>query len=327
MLSRSQSFNHATVNDGRGHEIHTQSDSQIGFEQARYLKASTDPYRRQQEAQELPSGTRKTPARAVFDDLTTAHSSITSGSARSRYRATKRTELETYTDEDSIPLDDLEPSFFLQSLPLPPLPAILSSSRYGDHSDARRSSDVRTADPATYQSCLSATMAGSLPPSSSLPDGSTIGNIYKHYARSDDDCYDHDSDHRITREGVSIPSEYTKSPEQLRPSALHVRKQRRVGERQIDSLGQPPDLALPDLPKPEGRRLTPSTSHGVTHSSSYGDTYNLLDISQNERHCSIHRLVDGGQKASLSRSKYCGDLRLDNFVPGVGTACVQITPQ
>ncbi|KAH6669331.1 hypothetical protein B0J14DRAFT_117026 [Halenospora varia] len=52
---------------------------------------------------------KNTPARAVFNDLQTAHSSITSGSARSRHRAGSRHTDEAIDEENSIPLQDLEP--------------------------------------------------------------------------------------------------------------------------------------------------------------------------------------------------------------------------
>ncbi|KAH9220482.1 hypothetical protein DL95DRAFT_262878, partial [Leptodontidium sp. 2 PMI_412] len=110
---------------------------------------STNPFRKHEAATGLdasqfpspepyhPIGTRKnTPVRAVFHDLTTAHSSITSGTARSRQRTLSNNNSDAPDEENSIPLQELElskrdeGSSILQDLPLPPLPAILSTTRY-----------------------------------------------------------------------------------------------------------------------------------------------------------------------------------------------------
>src|SRR6266849_1472068 len=66
-----------------------------------------------QQAEHLVTPTRKkAPTKAVFNDLTTAHSLITSGSARNELRTTSTNEeSEVYVDdEDSIPLQDLSPA-------------------------------------------------------------------------------------------------------------------------------------------------------------------------------------------------------------------------
>ncbi|KAL5314857.1 hypothetical protein ACEPPN_017506 [Leptodophora sp. 'Broadleaf-Isolate-01'] len=110
---------------------------------------STNPFRKHEAATGLdasqfpspepyhPIGTRKnTPVRAVFHDLTTAHSSITSGTARSRQRTLSNNNSDAPDEGNSIPLQELElskrdeGSSILQDLPLPPLPAILSKTRY-----------------------------------------------------------------------------------------------------------------------------------------------------------------------------------------------------
>ena len=313
MTSQYPFFIHANANDGRRQEPRSQYDSPFRSEQEKRQKISTNPYRQRQGRQEPASGTRKnTPVRAVYYDLPTAHSSITSGSARSRYRATSLNKSEVHEEEDSIPLEDLEPSF-LQNLPLPPPPAITSSSRYGDRSDEILDSERRVADSSTYHSSLGASPSGSLPPSSSLPDGSTIGNIYKQYARSDeaDDGYDADSDHRA--KDHRLPSD-TSLDEQLRPSALNVRKRRRE-ERMVDPSGQPPKHAVPNLPSPTALRVTPSTSHGITMThSSYGDTHNLLEITQSAENGNVHRLPGNENKAAMSRSNCRSDLKSDQFV-------------
>jgi hypothetical protein len=319
MTSQFRPSINALANDGRRQEPCSQYDSPFASEQEGRQKTSMNPYRQQQGPPELASGTRKkTPIRAVFYDLPTAHSSITSGSARSRRRATSVNKSEVHEEEDSIPLQDLEPSFFLQNLPLPPPPAILSSSRYEDPSDGRLNSERHAPDSSLYRSSLGAAPSKSLPPSSSLPEGSTIGNIYKHYARSDDG-YDTDSDHRATDRGLSSDSKCAKSNEQLKPPALNVRKQRRL-ERLTDPLGQPPSYALPNLPNP-ALRVTPSTSHRVTHSSSYGDSHNLLRITQNAPHSNTQRLQENVHKAAMSRSNCRGDLKSDQSVSEMSEDC------
>ncbi|PVH76368.1 hypothetical protein DL98DRAFT_641469 [Cadophora sp. DSE1049] len=85
----------------------------------------------------LPTSVRKTtPARAVFYDLPTAHSSITSGTARNKLRTLSNNNSEAPEEENSIPLQDLEflkrdeEGSILKDLPLPQLPAVLSTTRY-----------------------------------------------------------------------------------------------------------------------------------------------------------------------------------------------------
>lgn len=105
-------------------------------------KNSKNPYQRtvssttssQYLAHEAEQGGRTyAPARTVFDDLRTAHSSITSGSARNGLRHTSNNTSELH-DDDSIPLQDMEAadpheeSSILSDTPRPPLPAVLSSN-------------------------------------------------------------------------------------------------------------------------------------------------------------------------------------------------------
>ena len=84
---------------------------------------------------------QKAPGRTVFDDLETAHSSITSG--RPGRRVASQNSPDDYSgQENSIPLQDLEPSSsiddsaLLENLPLPLLPAVLSEGRHLRERDA-----------------------------------------------------------------------------------------------------------------------------------------------------------------------------------------------
>jgi hypothetical protein len=88
---------------------------------------------------ELPSSTRKqTPVRAVFHDLQSAHSSITSGLARtaSGRHAIPANISQPLHEVEAIPLRDFERkrgatvASFLQNTPLPPPPAALPLGRY-----------------------------------------------------------------------------------------------------------------------------------------------------------------------------------------------------
>ena len=128
---------------------------------------------------------------------------------------------------------------------------------------------------------------------SSLPEGSTVANIYKHYVRSEifddveSDAADSEFDlgdryptnqpfgNRVADTGASSNSPLD---DQQHRSALDFRKQRRA-ERQGGYLGPPPGCALPSVPDPSPH-LLPSSSHGFGHSSSYGDTHNLLDLTE-----------------------------------------------
>ena len=85
---------------------------------------------------------RVKPARAVFHDLLTAHSSITSGTARGRSRRLSNNLPEAYEEQDSIPLKEFErpkrritgTQPLLDRLPLPPPPAAIVQHRYDSHS-------------------------------------------------------------------------------------------------------------------------------------------------------------------------------------------------
>jgi len=85
---------------------------------------------------------RATPARAVFKDLTTAHSSITSGAARStRSKPSSTYDLSEIEDENSIPLQalgsDTHKVNIIIDLPIPP-PAALVDGQLTHMSDRKR---------------------------------------------------------------------------------------------------------------------------------------------------------------------------------------------
>ncbi|TGO13040.1 hypothetical protein BTUL_0078g00490 [Botrytis tulipae] len=137
------------------------SHSMVGFADLPISKnLSKNPYRQQPDSSdyprsrsashevECPSASNKpTPVRAVFDDLHTAHSSITSGNKRTK------TERKRGTNVDS----------FLQNIPLPPPPAALFGGRYG--SDIENSTPV----PRSRLQRLPSTVKGE--------SGSLLGNI------------------------------------------------------------------------------------------------------------------------------------------------------
>ena len=322
--------------------------------------------------------------RTVFHDLPTAHSSITSGTARTRQRATSNTISDAYEEEDSIPLQEFELSkkrnvaalspSFLPDLPLfPPLAAIVKhrlnrhssasdfslsaeDSKYASRLQAKQSRDKEKQSQgppngsSVYHTSLTAPPSSQPPTSavnkapinnnggrrqhdidsynaaipfpdlpsrqtseksdpslprqstktsrdlphvaSSLPEGSTVGNIYKHYVRSEvfndfdsvDDGAQSEFDLAVgypparsfgSQDVASTSSSNPLSDHQLQQSALDLRLQRRA--ERLNSRGQPPSSALPKLPTPSPR-LLPSSSQGIEPSSSYGDTKNLLDL-------------------------------------------------
>jgi hypothetical protein len=446
-----------------------------------------------QETENSSSGSRKNaPTRAVFHDLTTAHSSITSGTARIKGRDTSTNLSEVLDEEDSIVLQELDPSTrpieFLKNLPLPPPPAIVpeircqefaegfgSQERDLEHnglssptqlearaqqnsmfttiknalvsisspitanerssaispsnwlknnldfgggvkhrgslhppspggngpqtpldkarnmnlgqSGGRQSSDGYSGDLSSiYHSSHGEAPSGSVPPSSSrqdgsigsiettsllrpnriakrdgfmtyneavqfedfsssppgreqslalprqksrfgtqsddgssLPEGSTIGNIYKAYIGSDGDDEQSEFDlprlnkgnkqkypegHQSDKQGFSSNS---RAAHELQPSALNIRKQRRAERLMGNPYGEPPKFGLPAAPSLAAQHIMPSSSQGLGHSSSYGDTNNLLDITQ-PGHWT-------GLRPGLSRSDARNDLRSDRTSP------------
>ncbi|ESZ97306.1 hypothetical protein SBOR_2334 [Sclerotinia borealis F-4128] len=124
-------------------------------------KPSKNPYRQQPDLSDDPksrstsqeiefpsSSSKPTPVRAVFHDLHTAHSSITSGNKKtlSGRRAISHNLFVPPERSDSVPLQKIERNrgatveSFLQNIPLPPPPAALFQGRYG--SDTENSTPV-----------------------------------------------------------------------------------------------------------------------------------------------------------------------------------------
>ncbi|KAF7911246.1 uncharacterized protein EAF01_002753 [Botrytis porri] len=162
------------------------SHSMVGFADLPISKKlSKNPYRQQPNPSDYPrsrstsqeaefpssSSNKPTPVRAVFDDLHTAHSSITSGNKRtfSGRRAISHNLFEPPERSDSIPLQKIERKrgtnveSFLQNVPLPPPPAALFGGRYG--SDAENSTPV----PRSRSQRLPTTVKGE--------PGPSLGNI------------------------------------------------------------------------------------------------------------------------------------------------------
>ncbi|KAL2063328.1 hypothetical protein VTL71DRAFT_5133 [Oculimacula yallundae] len=126
-------------------------------------RKSTNPFRKHEEVLSFDAprvlspepyshmGVRKnTPVRAVFDDLTTAHSSITSGTARSRQRTLSNNNSDPADEEDSIPMQHLDLSKKdhrspVPRLPTPPLPAVLATARFARSQDYLTDGDERFA--------------------------------------------------------------------------------------------------------------------------------------------------------------------------------------
>lgn len=150
---------------------------------------------------------------------------------------------------------------------------------------------------------------------SSLPEGSTVGNIYKHYVRSeifddvDSDCNDAPSEYDLA-DGYSLNQHFgnraadkgissSSLSSSQRQSALNLRKQRRAQRLGGNLHGQPPGYALPKIPSPSPC-LLPSSSQGIGHSSSYEDTHNLLELTGRSQRT--------GNNPKLSRPNGRGDL-------------------
>ncbi|TAQ90119.1 hypothetical protein B7494_g1555 [Chlorociboria aeruginascens] len=465
-----------------------------------HIQPSKNPYRQHQLVQAEPitleafefdalEKRKFTPARAVFDDLHTAHSSITSGSARSKRGTSNNTTEDHGNEDDSIPLKDLGTaralanSDFLHNLPLPPPPVVVFHGRYHDDGSenllsiqkgntseqstsveiggisdspayniknalasssspitpdsrarnlalprwfldavsqrdkvkpleldpyakdcdigpstplSQASKDNRKRDTSSCQHDPDSTSIyksstvhtfGSLPGTSreygdgdhvsglhprdldrekydshyendqvkgaqassegttknrtlpnllsknhsggndtvSLRESSTVGRIYTHYARSNDDNYQSENSDGELDDSPSVRAQALHGPmtrqfpelsfelssrslssERTKLSALNVRKQRRADRSRAESKGQPPRFSLPNTPNFSAHGTPLSVSPGVGTSSSYGETKNLLELTQ--------RTQLTGPKASgnLSRER---NLLVDQAVP------------
>ncbi|KAF4635440.1 hypothetical protein G7Y89_g2650 [Cudoniella acicularis] len=363
---------------------------------------------------------KKTPARAVFHDLPTAHSSITSKSAKSRHQPVSQNAEAAYDDEDenSIPLQDLEKKNVqddLSFLPVRPPPVAMSSSKplhqstntgqpalasvslhagntftrhegepiaskavpYKPSEEAKGDrSNLLQNDSSIYPSNLEAAPALSQDGdhenrmevdiadfgtctrvgdnmyqslyddpeseynesifdkkrtprlrkfsdarsgpynSSSLRDGSTIGNIYRHYMHDGDPYESSDDEHsepglpdHLSRSrdywndqasGHGFPSSPISS-KMKRSLTANLRGKAGVEEAKETSHGYAPKFALLNQSKNylAVQHVTPSTSQGVGHSSSYGDTRNLLELAQGT-HSTKHKQSSSPQNGQLA---------------------------
>lgn len=144
-------------------------------------------------------------------------------------------------------------------------------------------------------------------PGSSLHEGSTIGNIYKQYGHSDTrEEFDNEEGNESPNLEPLAPayvnhqtsnrvnSSSSSSNGRLKNSAPRPRKQRRAERLMAKPLGKPPVFALPTLPNDTDTGATPSSSRGIGHSSSYGDSQKLLEIPQDSNPTKI--------KTAMSRS-------------------------
>jgi len=126
---------------------------------------------------------------------------------------------------------------------------------------------------------------------SSLPEGSTVGNIYRHYVRSDgiDDISEggySDADLRDRNGSIgpfsrraSIDGFPSSPPVKL--SALKARKQQRLARSSSEVQRRPPAFTLPrPPPSTTVQHINSSISEALGQSSSYGDTKKLLEIPQ-----------------------------------------------
>ena len=154
----------------------------------------------------------------------------------------------------------------------------------------------------------------------SAPEGSTVGNIYQHYAGSTTCDGDSDSDRQRQNHGSKhhsyhLPSINSLSPSSIsegwaQPTALKIRKQRRIDRLITNPYRQPPLYGLPAVPTYAPNHVTSSTLQDFGQSSSYGDTKNLLEITQQS--------YGGHKNPVLSRSEGRNDLRLEQAAPELG---------
>ncbi|KAI9648119.1 hypothetical protein NHQ30_002751 [Ciborinia camelliae] len=191
----------------------------VGFaDLPNYRKPSKNPYRQQPDSSDDPrsrstsqevefpssSSSKPAPVRAVFHDLHTAHSSITSGKKRtlSGRRAISHNLFEPPDRSNAIPLQKIERKrgatveSFLQNIPLPPPPAALFQGRYG--SDTENSTPV----PRSRSQRLPSTIKGE--------PGSLLANIKTALATisspiTPDAIDDEDKASHWPRENLSLP--------------------------------------------------------------------------------------------------------------------------
>lgn len=127
----------------------------------------------------------------------------------------------------------------------------------------------------------------------SIPDGSTVGNIYKHYMYDDAlDDFSNDgslSDLDLTLPEVkpASPSDFSsqvrsKFPSRNSPLARHTstfKQKLRLRTERAERF-KPPDFSLPSVPH-DPQQQGPSTGSGITQMNSYGNTRELLNLTPN----------------------------------------------
>lgn len=139
--------------------------------------------------------------------------------------------------------------------------------------------------------------------SSSLPEGSTVGNIYKHYVRSDgfDDISEDEGSDAALSSHPGSPGYFTRygsrnafpSSPPVRLSALDARKKQRIQRSSSAPQSQPPEFTLPVPPYSSAvQHVTPLTPQGLPYSSSYGDSKKLLGITQPSSSVNLSRSDD-----------------------------------
>ena len=152
-----------------------------------------------------------------------------------------------------------------------------------------------------------------------VAEESTVGNIYRHYASSS--INGGESENSTPRQHPRSGSQAQLSPNndmlfisqsdgEAKPSALNVRKQRRVDRLMSGPQSRPPSYALPAVPTSSLNRFPSSASQGLGQSSSYGDTRNLLEVAP--------RPILTVPKPTLSRSEARTDLRLQRSALDLG---------
>lgn len=133
----------------------------------------------------------------------------------------------------------------------------------------------------------------------STPEGSTVDNIVKQYARNNGlwdislDSNDEDSEdggyfhhfkmQKRERNSISVHrvSVYENKKGRVNQSEGHVKGERPFRAfKLLDSSGQAPSAGLPQIPSLADQQTLKSISDGLGQLSSYGDTRNLLNITQ-----------------------------------------------
>lgn len=146
---------------------------------------------------------------------------------------------------------------------------------------------------------------------------STVDNIYRHYA--DSSICDGESERSTSVQGIitknegqtstkNIISFISQSEDDAKPSALNIRRQRRLDRLMSGPQSQPPTCALPALPPSVLLRFPSITPHGFSEISSHGETKSSLQVAQKNL---------TAPKSTLSRSEGRTDLCLQTARAGL----------